>query len=128
MRRAGFLLLLALAGCLAWLGLYHPLGLRFAMGMWPVPSGTPWTYQLLSGFLASLTVLSLVGGLLSLYHLRNCHHDGCWRLGKHVVNGSPWCNVHKDTVTPQQTENEILQQLLTEVSLLREWFRTGGQP
>ena len=49
-------------------------------------------YDWLSG-IAGLSLLSLA------YHkLRssNCHTKGCWRVGRHVVDGSPWCNRHHD--------------------------------
>lgn len=32
--------------------------------------------------------------LLGLYHRFNCHQSGCWRLGKHHVDGTPWCSKH----------------------------------
>jgi len=101
-----------------WLGFRHPYGLRFAMGIWPVPQGTPWTYQLESGFVPALTVLTLLSAVTSLYHLHNCHTPGCWRTGKHRVNGAPWCDTHVGEVKPERSENDLLtsiEGLLTEI-------------
>jgi hypothetical protein len=84
------------AAGLAWDMAAHWLAWRFAAGDWPVPPGTPWTYQLESGFIPALTVLSLLTAFLSAWHVRNCHSAGCWRLGKHQINGSPWCSRHED--------------------------------
>jgi hypothetical protein len=103
------------AGALTWCGLYHPYGLRFAMGIWPVPQGTPWTYQLESGFVPALTVLTLLSAVGSLYHLHNCHQDGCWRFGKHRVNGTPYCQHHHHLVRPLRSTEELLTDILAEL-------------
>lgn len=58
-------------------------------GHLPVPAGTPWTYQFLSGFLPALTVLSLLTLLTGAYHVHNCHSARCKRLGKHKIGGTP---------------------------------------
>lgn len=101
-----------LAALVLYAAVWHTWGLLFGLGVHPYPAGTPWTYQLWSGFVPALTVLSLLGTLFSLYHLRNCHRDGCWRLGKHTVNGSPWCNVHIGEVRPEKTEHDLLTEIL----------------
>lgn len=103
------------AGALTWCGLYHPYGLRFAMGIWPVPQGTPWPYQLESGFVPALTVLTLLSAVGSLYHLHNCHQDGCWRFGKHRVNGTPYCQHHHHLVRPLRSTEELLTDILAEL-------------
>lgn len=103
------------AACLAMLGLYHPYGLRFAMGIWPVPAGTPWTYQFESGFLPALTVLTLLSAVAALYHVHNCHHETCWRLGKHKVKGTPWCSLHEDEGRAQETTDDLLREILAEL-------------
>lgn len=97
----------------------HRLGAAFAMGIHPVPDGTPWTYQFESGFVPALTVLTLLGSVISLYHIHNCHSERCWRLGKHRVNGLPWCRRHAALVQPETTEHE----LLTQISMLLEEIR-----
>jgi hypothetical protein len=107
------------AAAISLLGLYHPYGLRFSMGIWPVPPGTPWTYQLLSGFVPALTVLTLLSGLAAIYHLHNCHHDGCWRLGKHRIKGAPWCRLHEDEGRSQENTDDLLRDILLELRALR---------
>jgi len=97
----------------------HPYGDRAAIGIWPVPQGTPWEYQLWSGFIPALTVLGLLGSVASLYHLRNCHKDSCWRIGKHRVNGTPWCNRHVGEARPEVSTEELLAQILDELRALR---------
>jgi len=91
----------------------HPFGTRFALGIWPVPQGTPWTYQLESGFIPALTVLTLLGAVTSMWHVHNCHMDGCWRLGKHRINGTPWCGKHQHLARPERSEREILEEICT---------------
>ena len=108
----------ALLAVAAWSAAAHPWGWAFAFGVHPYPDGTPWTYQLESGFLPALTVLSLLGALSSLYHVKNCHWPGCWRLGRHAVNGSPWCNRHYHEVKPEKTLNELVAELCTAVTAL----------
>jgi hypothetical protein len=94
----------------------HYLGYRFAIGTWPVPQGTPWTYQLWSGFIPALTIVTLLGSVISLYHVHNCHHDGCWRIGKHRISGTPWCTHHQaEAQTAADASDPVLQQL-TEVT------------
>ena len=103
---------LLLLGAVGWSVAHHPLAWRFATGTWPVPSGTPWTYQLESGFVPALTVLTLLGSVLSLYHLHNCHKDGCWRIGKHKINGTPWCSRHQAQARPEKTVTELLERVI----------------
>ena len=64
-------------------------GILWFLGVYPVPSGTSAMYQLWSGFMPALTVLTLLGSAASFYHLHNCHQRRCPRLGKHKVDGTP---------------------------------------
>ena len=98
---------------------FHPYGDRAAIGTWPVPSGTPWEYQLESGFVPALTVLTLLGALFSMYHVHNCHMDGCWRIGKHRVHGAPWCSRHEGQARPEASTEELLAQILGELKRQR---------
>jgi hypothetical protein len=103
---------------LVWLAIDHPYGLRFALGIWPVPPGTPWTYQLESGFIPALTVLTLLSLVSGAWQHVNCHHRWCPRTGKHKINGTPWCDRHQGEARPERSENEILisiEALLTEI-------------
>lgn len=104
--------LIVVLSAVLWSILAHPLAWRFAMGDWPVPTGTPWTYQLESGFIPALTVLTLLSAVASMYHIHNCHYEGCWRLGKHRVNGTPWCSHHVGLARPEETVENKLDKLI----------------
>jgi len=110
----------AAAVLIAYSAATHWLAWRFGMGDWPVPQGTPWTYQLESGFVPALTVLSLLTAIIGTYHLHNCHEDGCWRIGKHKVNGTPWCSRHQAKARPEVSVEQLLETLIERFDLLAE--------
>jgi len=69
-----------------------------------------------SGIIPALTILSLIVSVGGAYHLHNCHQDGCWRIGKHRIAGTPWCDRHKDQAVPRRSTEELLariEELLT---------------
>lgn len=70
-----------LHGLLIWLGLTNP-------------SGT--AYLAWSGIVANLGQLTLVGAVVTLWRKHMCHARGCWRMGKHSVEGTDWtvCRRH----------------------------------
>lgn len=118
-------LLTAFSACVAvalitYSAVTHWLAWRFGMGISPVPQGTGWPYQLLSGFVPALTVLSLLGAILGTYHLHNCHKGGCWRIGKHKVNGTPWCSRHEGEARPAVSVEQLLETLIERFDLLAE--------
>jgi|SRR5215472_737170 len=47
-------------------------------------------YDALSG----IAGLSLVGLMYHKFRALNCHQYRCWRIGRHHVDGSVWCNRH----------------------------------
>jgi hypothetical protein len=100
----------------------HPYGDRFAIGIWPVPQGTPWTYQLESGFVPALTVVSLVTLLGGAWHHVNCHQSGCARIGKHKVDGTPWCSLHHEAARQKATAtlDDVVARLDTLASLIED--------
>lgn len=115
------ILVLAVAVAAAWSAVAHPWGWLYGIGVHPYPGPqTPWTYQLFSGFVPALAVLTLVSGLAGLWRNVNCHEGRCWRLGRHKIHGTPWCDRHEGNARPELTDNELLQQILTELSLLRD--------
>jgi hypothetical protein len=105
----------------AWSIAAHPWGWLYGLGVHPYPasSSTPWTYQFLSGFIPALTVLTLLGAIVSMYHVRNCHKGGCWRIGRHRIGGAPWCNHHVADARPQVSTEELLTRILDELRALR---------
>jgi hypothetical protein len=58
------------------------------------PGGVAHNYNFFSGAGSDITELAIVGGILGMYHKHNCHDPGCWRIGRHSVDGTPWCNRH----------------------------------
>jgi hypothetical protein len=94
-------------------------GLLWFLGVYPVPSGTSAMYQLWSGLIPALTVLTLLGALVSMYHVHNCRQEGCWRIGKHRVHGTPWCSRHEGQARPEASTEELLTQILTELKRQR---------
>ena len=115
-------LALPLLALVAWSIAFHPWGWLYGLGVHPYPesSSTPWTYQLWSGFLPALTVVTLLGSVASLYHLHNCAAEGCWRIGKHKVAGTPWCRRHVEQAKPQVSTEDLLTQILAELRSQRE--------
>lgn len=93
----------------------HPWGAATAIGVHPYPAGTPWEYQMWSGIIPALTILTLFGSLGGAYHLHNCRMDGCWRIGRHRVGGAPWCDHHVKQARPSASTEELLAQILTEL-------------
>ena len=51
-------------------------------------------YGFFSGFGSDLGEVTLIAALLAVFRKHNCHVKGCWRIGKHSVDGSPWCSKH----------------------------------
>jgi hypothetical protein len=51
-------------------------------------------YGFWSGFGSDLSEFAIIGAVLHGFRRHNCHEKGCWRIGKHLVDGTPWCNRH----------------------------------
>lgn len=70
-------------------------------------------YDFVSGvgpmFLTAIGMTTIITGL---WHGLNCHQEGCWRIGKHKVNGTPWCSRHQHLARPQRTAEELLQDII----------------
>lgn len=62
--------------------LLHVTGIDNTGGKW---------YAFWSGFAGDLFIF---GGLAGFYHKHNCHISGCLRIGKHLINGTPYCSQH----------------------------------
>lgn len=111
----------ALSGLALWSAVSHPWGWLYGFGVHPYPesSSTPWTYQMWSGIIPALTILTLFGSLGGAYHLHNCAAERCWRIGKHKVAGTPWCSRHLGQARPSVSTEELLTQILAELRVLR---------
>lgn len=114
------LLPLAAAALLASL-VYRPWGWAFAIGVHPYPAGTPWTYQLWSGFLPGLTIASLCASLFTYIRQANCHVHGCWRTGRYPVAGGMF-----KVCKPHHPDENVRDGLLAEHVHLAHWRLHGG--
>jgi hypothetical protein len=115
MKKLAAALALAGLGLAVWAVILHPWGAATAIGVHPYPAGTPWEYQMWSGIIPALTILTLFGSLGGAYHLHNCHKDGCWRIGKHRIAGTPWCDRHKTEAKPSVSTEDLLASILAEL-------------
>lgn len=53
-------------------------------------------YQFWSGIGSDFSEITILGAVVGLYYKHNCHTKGCPRIGKHIVNGTPYCTKHKE--------------------------------
>ena len=103
-----------LAGFLAWIISAHLWGLLYGLGVHPYPqsSSTPWTYQLWSGLIPALTVLSLLGALAGVFRHLNCKAPRCARIGHYPDSrGVRWCWRHHPDHKGQKPTLEMLHRL-----------------
>lgn len=81
-----------------WLGFsqkaYFTYGTNYAFTSGPGPM-----------ILTAAGMSTIIGGL---WHHVNCHEDGCWNIGKHKVNGTPWCNLHHEAARHEKTVEQLL--------------------
>ena len=59
-------------------------------------------YGFWSGFGSDLGELAIIGGLIGIYRKHNCHVKGCWRIGRHPVEGTDFtvCRPHHPDKAP----------------------------
>lgn len=65
--------------------------------------GSPPNYNFFSGSGSDISELAIVGAVVGGYRKHNCHQSRCWRIGRHVVDGTPWCDRHHEAA---RTESE----------------------
>jgi hypothetical protein len=51
-------------------------------------------YAFWSGFGSDIGQVTLIGAVIGMFAKHNCHQKGCPRIGRHVVDGTPYCNKH----------------------------------
>lgn len=49
-------------------------------------------YLFWSGIFGDITIF---GGLLGMYYKHTCHEKNCYRIGKHHIDGTPYCTKHR---------------------------------
>ena len=67
-------------------------------------------YGFWSGFGSDLGEFALVGAVIGTYRKHMCHVDGCWRIQRHVVEGTPYvvCRRHHPKVHGAVTEDHVM--------------------
>jgi len=107
-------------GLSAWAVIAHPWGVLYAVGVHPYPasSSTPWTYQLWSGFIPGLAIVSIFGGLASHLRSMNCHVTNCWRIGRYPLAGGQFKVCRKHSPHPSR---------ITHAHILREHEKCAAQ-
>lgn len=60
-------------------------------------------YGFWSGIGSDVGEVTIFGAVVGMYRHKNCHAKGCWRLGKHAVDGTPYvvCTKHHPDVPNQ---------------------------
>lgn len=66
-------------------------------------------YGFWSGVGSDISEVAILGGVIQLYRRHNCHVDGCHRIGKHRVDGTPFtvCPKHHPEVPEKVTAKHI---------------------
>ncbi len=99
----------------AWIGVFLLLG-HFGFNNQATPQ-----YGFTSGvgpmLLTALGMSTLITGL---WHTHNCHEPRCWWIGRHKVNGTPYCNRHHQSAREEQTTDELLRALIDRLDQVLE--------
>lgn len=70
-------------------------------------------YAAWSGSVPALfTLVGLSTIVTGLWTHVNCHEPGCVRIGKHKVDGTPWCTVHHENARPETTDSQRLDRII----------------
>lgn len=103
-----FLLILLAAGFIeASLWIAQTLGLQHALGM---DTQTSHNYAAVSGVLPILVAtLGFSGAIISVWRHVNCHVEGCPRVGRYAVEGTPYkvCKPHHPVVPDAVTAEHV---------------------
>jgi hypothetical protein len=51
-------------------------------------------YNFWSGIGSDFSEITLLAGVYMIWRKHNCHEVKCLRIGKHTVDGTPYCNKH----------------------------------
>ncbi|MGB9112480.1 MAG: hypothetical protein WCF24_07115 [Acidimicrobiales bacterium] len=114
---AGFLLLLLVAGLGLLIAFFGVVRHWLALHTGTLHGGPDLYYNFWSGFgsdLGEATLISAVGiGVYTGVRRVNCHTKGCWRIGHHTLEGTPYilCRHHHPDVP---TKGASLEHILEE--------------
>lgn len=67
-----------------------------------------------------LTALGQTTIIAGLWHHVNCHEPGCLLIGRHKVDGTPWCNRHHENARAAIGTDELLRQVVARLDRLLE--------
>ena len=113
----GVLIALLIVGLALLIAFFAGIRHWFALHTGVLHGGPDQYYNFWSGFgsdLGEATLISAVGiGVYTGARKVNCHTKGCWRIGHHVLEGTPYilCRRHHPGVpTRGATHDQILEQ------------------
>ncbi len=66
-------------------------------------------YGFFSGIGSDLGEVAIIGAIIAVYRKHNCHVQGCWRISRHAVKGTPWvvCRKHHPEIDRAPTAAEV---------------------
>jgi hypothetical protein len=113
----GLFVLLVVAGIALIIAFFKAVQHWFALHTGTLHGGPDLYYNFWSGFgsdLGEATLISAVGiGVYTAVRKVNCHSKGCWRIGHHPLEGTPYilCRHHHPNVPTKGASHEhILEQ------------------
>lgn len=85
--------------------LIHFLGIDNPAGRWEL------FWSGIGSDIGELAIVSaVVGAAMGMWHKHNCHAKGCWKIGKHKVEGTDYvtCRTHhpEDAPTAEHIKNQ----------------------
>jgi hypothetical protein len=66
-----------------------------------------------------LTAAGMGSIITGLWHAHNCHVDGCWSIGRHKINGTPYCNTHHEDARHEKTAEQLLSEAVALLQAIR---------
>lgn len=67
-----------------------------------------------------LTGLGMSTIIVGLWHNVNCHEAGCYKIGRHKVDGTPWCNSHHENARLDRSDHQLFKDMLAELQKLNK--------
>lgn len=105
-------MLLALAVTIALLLVLAPHAFLWFLGVYPYPAGTAPLYQLWSGFIPAIAIISV------FWPLVNCHVTDCLRYGRYHVGDFRVCRRHHTDEAVQK--KRVTHEHIKKISKRRE--------